>query len=166
MALIKGGRVVADDWRQLDDDEAPPATGKIILSWNRWLAESHRFQRGPAETGVRLPNTVPAAEIGRDAGRLGLIVLNFPVFGDGRGFSQAQLLRERFGFTGEIRATGNVVRDLLQFMQRCGIDAFEVGDRAIAEDWFAAFREFDLFYQPAADNRPWIQRQRRESARQ
>jgi uncharacterized protein (DUF934 family) len=53
-----------------------------------------------------------------------------------------------------------VLRDLLQFMQRCGIDAFEVGERAVTEDWFAALDDFDLFYQPAADRRPWIQRQR------
>ncbi len=59
-----------------------------------------------------------------------------------------------------MRATGSVLRDLLQFMQRCGIDAFEVSPRAIEENWFAALSEFDLFYQPAADNRPWIARQR------
>ncbi len=164
MVLIKGGRAIRDEWRHLVDDDAVPADGKVTFSWERWLEERERESREPDETGVRVPNTVPPADLGLDAGRFGLIVLSFPVFGDGRGFSQARVLRERFGFRGEIRATGNVLRDQLQFMERCGIDAFEVGERAIAENWFAALREFDVFYQPAADNRPWIQRQRRESA--
>ena len=70
------------------------------------------------------------------------------------------MLRSRYGFAGEIRATGGVIRDQLQFMQRCGIDAFELPERALTEDWFVALSEMDLFYQPAEDDRPWIARQR------
>jgi uncharacterized protein (DUF934 family) len=60
-------------------------------------------------------------------------------------------LRSRLGFRGEIRAEGDVLRDQLLFMKRCGIDAFAVGERAIAEGWLRAFRDFDVFYQPAED---------------
>jgi uncharacterized protein (DUF934 family) len=104
---------------------------------------------------------VTTAEIGAEAGRFGVIALSFPSFADGRAFSQARVLRSQYGYAGEIRATGGVGRDQLLFMQRCGIDAFEVPERALTEDWFAALGEIDLFYQPAEDNRPWIQRQRR-----
>jgi uncharacterized protein (DUF934 family) len=160
MVLYKNGAVVTDPWRHLEDDEDLPQVGPVTISWKRWLSERGLIARDPAELGVRAPNTVTAAEIGADAHRFGLIALFFPNFGDGRAFSQARVLRSRFGFTGELRATGSVLRDLLQFMQRCGIDAFEVSPRAIEENWFAALSEFDLFYQPAADNRPWIARQR------
>jgi uncharacterized protein (DUF934 family) len=160
MVLFKNGRVVTDPWRHLEDDETLPESGQVAISWKRWLAERAAIARAPEDLGVRVPNTVAAAEVGADAGRFGLIALAFPNFTDGRAFSQARVLRERFKFTGELRATGAVLRDLLQFMQRCGIDAFEVSPRAIEENWFAALDEFDLFYQPAVDNRPWISRQR------
>jgi uncharacterized protein (DUF934 family) len=137
-----------------------PPDGRVTVSWERWATERGGINRGPDSVGVRTPNTVLPDDLGRESDRFGLVVLTFPVFGDGRAFTQARVLRERFGFTGEIRATGNVLRDQLQFMQRCGIDAFEVSERAVTENWLAALQDFDLFYQPAADNRPWIQRQR------
>jgi uncharacterized protein (DUF934 family) len=138
MVLFKNGQVVTDPWRHLEDDETLPASGPVTISWKRWLAERDGIARAPELLGVRVANTVAAAEIGPDSGRFGLIALTFPNFGDGRAFSQARVLRERFKFTGELRATGGVLRDLLQFMQRCGIDAFEVSPRAIEENWFAA----------------------------
>jgi uncharacterized protein (DUF934 family) len=160
MVLVKGRQVVSDDWKHLEDPDAIPDSGAITISWARWLAEHAAIKRPAKDLGVRLPNTVPTAEIGAHAEKFGLIIVAFPSFSDGRAFSQARVLRDRYGFTGEIRATGGVLRDQLQFMQRCGIDAFEVPERAIYEDWFAALDEFDLFYQPAEDNRPWIARQR------
>ena len=165
MVLVKGRKVVADDWRHLDDADPIPATGAVTLSWARWLAKNEKIERTPAELGVRIPNTVTTADIGADAKTFSLIMVAFPSFSDGRAFSQARVLRSQYGFTGEIRATGNVLRDQLQLMERCGIDAFEMPDRAVTEDWFAAFSEYDLFYQPAADNRPWIARQRASAGR-
>ncbi len=160
MALVKGGQPVADAWLHLEDADPLPGSGAITISWARWLAEREALSRAPEALGVRIPNTLPTAEIGADAAKFGLIAVAFPNFTDGRAFSQARVLRSRYDYAGEIRATGAVVRDQLQFMQRCGIDAFEVPDRALEEDWFAALSEMDLFYQPAEDNRPWIARQR------
>src|ERR1700722_13420813 len=160
MVLVKGRKPIADAWHHLEDADPLPAGGPVTISWARWTAERDTIQRAPAELGVRIPNTVQTAEVGADAEKFGLIAVAFPSFSDGRAFSQARVLRDRYGFTGEIRATGGVLRDQLQFMQRCGIDAFEVPERALDEDWFAALDEFDLFYQPAEDNRPWIARQR------
>ncbi len=161
MVLVKGGKPVEDRWTHVEDDTPLPANGPITISWARWQTERANILRTPVELGVRIPNTVTTAEIGVDAPHFGLIAVNFPNFGDGRAFSQARVLRSQYGYSGEIRATGGVGRDQLLFMQRCGIDAFEVPERALTEDWFVALGEIDLFYQPAEDNRPWIQRQRR-----
>ncbi len=160
MVLVKGRTVVEDRWRHLEDTDPLPPGGPVTVSWARWTAERDTIGRAPAELGVRIPNTVATAEIGAEAAKFGLITVHFPNFGDGRAFSQARVLRDRYGFTGEIRATGGVLRDQLLFMQRCGIDAFEMPERALEENWLAAFDEFDVFYQPAEDNRPWIARQR------
>jgi len=160
MVLVKGRTVVQDLWQHLEDADPLPAGGPVTLSWARWTAERATITRAPAELGVRIPNTVTTAEVGAEAAKFGLIAVHFPNFSDGRAFSQARVLRDRYGFTGEIRATGGVLRDQLLFMQRCGIDAFEMPDRALEENWLAAFDEFDVFYQPAEDNRPWVARQR------
>jgi uncharacterized protein (DUF934 family) len=160
MVLVKGRTAVQDAWTHLEDADPLPASGPVTVSWARWTAERDAITRAPAELGVRIPNTASPAEVGADAAKFGLIAVNFPSFSDGRAFSQARVLRDRYNFRGEIRATGGVLRDQLQFMQRCGIDAFEVPERALTEDWFAALEEMDLFYQPAEDNRPWVARQR------
>jgi uncharacterized protein (DUF934 family) len=160
MVLVKNREVIDDVWHHLEDTDPLPANGKITVSWARWTAERDVIKRAPAELGVRIPNTVPTAEIGAEAAKFGLIAVHFPSFGDGRAFSQARVLRDRYDFAGELRATGYVLRDQLLFLQRCGIDAFELPEKALAENWLAAFDEYDVFYQPAEDNRPWIARQR------
>jgi uncharacterized protein (DUF934 family) len=160
MVLVKNGKPISDDWRHLEDSDPLPESGRVTVSWTRWIAEREGLNRPAAELGVRAANTVAANDLGADAARFGLVVLTFPSFSDGRAFSQARVLRSRFNYAGELRATGGVLRDQLQFMQRCGFDTFEVPERALTEDWFQALSEFDLFYQPAEDNRPWIARQR------
>lgn len=160
MPLLKEGRLVEDAWRHLDDAESLPEGAPATLSLRRWAAEREALSRRAGRIGLRLPNDVSPLELAADVGRFGLIALAFPRFTDGRAYSQARLLRGRLGYGGELRATGNVLRDQLLFMRRCGIDAFEVGERALAENWPAALGEFDLFYQPAEDGRPWIARRR------
>ena len=160
MVLVKDRKPVTDTWTHLEDTDPLSASGPITVSWARWTAERDVIKRAPAELGVRIPNTLGTAEIGAEAARFGLIAVSFPSFSDGRAFSQARVLRDRYHFKGEIRATGGVLRDQLQFMQRCGIDAYEMPDRALTENWLAAFDEFDIFYQPAEDHRPWVARQR------
>ena len=105
-----------------------------------------------APLGVRLKSAELAAELGADAGALDLVAIEFPTFRDGRGYSTARLLRERWGFAGELRAVGNVLRDQLLFMHRCGFDAFEVADDNAVEMWRKAIGEFTVFYQRAADD--------------
>jgi uncharacterized protein (DUF934 family) len=161
MPLIKGGRFVADRWRHLDDAAPVPEGAAVTVSLKRWSSERDALYRRAGDLGLRLANDVPPTTLAGDVERFALVVLSFPRFTDGRAYSQARLLRSRLGFAGELRATGDVLRDQLLFMRRCGFDAFEVSERAAAENWLAAFEEFGLFYQPAEDARPWIARQRR-----
>ncbi len=168
MLLDRNGTLRPDRWRHLADDEAAIDGEAVTVSLARWRAESARWSDRSAPLGLRLANDVPPAEIANALDRLALIVLDFPRFTYGRAYTQARLLRERYGFAGELRAAGNVLRDQLLFMARCGFDTFEVDAmRAQAEDWPRAFREFDLFYQPAADRREpilWRRLRLRQSA--
>ena len=82
-----------------------------------------------------------------------LIVLHFPKFTDGRAYSQARLLRERFLYRGELRATGQVLRDQFVFMLRAGFDAFEVKKEGDAEAFSQTVKRYSVFYQPTGDGR-------------
>lgn len=161
MLLDKTGSVVADEWRPLADDEAAPEGEAVTVSLKRWERDHNALKGRGAKLGLRLPNTANPVALNGEVHRFALIALEFPRFNDGRAYSQARLLRSRLGYKGELRATGNVLRDQLLFMRRAGFDSFEVdGARALAEDWAKAFGEFDVFYQPSADSRPWVMRQR------
>jgi uncharacterized protein (DUF934 family) len=161
MLLDKTGNDVTDEWRHLADDEPAPEGEAISVSLKRWEKEHNALKGGGSRLGLRLPNTANPVALNGEVHRFALIALEFPRFNDGRAYSQARLLRSRLGYKGELRATGNVLRDQLLFMRRAGFDSFEVnGARALAEDWAKAFGEFDVFYQPAEDNRPWVMRQR------
>ena len=85
--------------------------------------------------------------------RLAVVALVFPTFRDGRAYSQARLLRERYGFSGELRATGQVLRDQFVFMLRAGFDAFEVKKEADAEAFTNTAKRYSVFYQPTGDGR-------------
>ena len=96
---------------------------------------------------IRLePQDDPAAIAAR-LQNVSLIEINFPKFGDGRGFSIARLLRERYGYKGELRAVGQVARDHLYYMEKCGFDAFLLRDGEDVDEALAAFGDFSEAYQ-------------------
>jgi uncharacterized protein (DUF934 family) len=111
------------------------------------------WQQRPAWPAVSLANTDPVEDLAPHVGRLRLIVLNFPKFSDGRAYSQARLLRGRLGYTGELRATGNVLQDQALFMLRCGFDSFESDQKGFGEALAKARGLFSVVYQPAEDDR-------------
>jgi uncharacterized protein (DUF934 family) len=161
MLLDKSGALGPDPWRHLADAEAPEGDAAATVSFARWTKEREFWAAREGKLGVRLPNDAAPETIAADVGRFALIVLDFPRFTDGRAYSQARLLRGRLGYRGELRASGHVLRDQLLFMKRCGFDSFVVdAGRAVAENWPRAFREFDLFYQPANDGQPTVMRRR------
>jgi len=153
MQLIKGGRIVADDYVRLTDGAPIPDGVPVIVPAARLLAETNAFVEREAPTGVLWPNDRRVAELVPHLGRLALVALVFPTFKDGRAFSQARLLRERHGFRGELRATGQVLRDQFLFMLRAGFDAFEVTKDADAAAFTEAARRYSVFYQPTGDGR-------------
>jgi uncharacterized protein (DUF934 family) len=153
MPLVKQGRLAEDAWTTVDDEARLPATGAVIVPLSRWRSQRDALLARGGGLGVRLDSDQRAEDIAPDLAHLQLIALNFPTFRDGRAYSTARLLRERYGFGGEIRAVGNVLRDQFLFMHRCGIDAFEVADDRAVAAWQEALEEFSVFYQPAADRR-------------
>jgi uncharacterized protein (DUF934 family) len=161
MPLIKGGEEAADPWLFVGDGAPLPATGAVVVPLVRWLAERDALVVRTDPVGVRLASHERAEAIAGDVGRLGLIAIEFPAFRDGRAYSTARLLRERYGYGGELRAVGNVLRDQLLFMHRCGFDAFEIADPEALASYRAALAEISVVYQATGDGRVPASRLRR-----
>lgn len=153
MPLIKNGAFVEDPWRHVADSEDLPEASRAIISLSRWTAERDTLLHRNAPLGIRLKSGETPEEIAGDLDRFDVIALEFPHFKNGRAYSYARLLRGRYGYKKEIRAVGEVLRDQLLFMARCGIDAFEVSDRISREAFAAAMNEITVFFQPAEDGR-------------
>jgi uncharacterized protein (DUF934 family) len=154
MPLLKDGRLVGEDaFQPVADDAAIPASGAVLVSYARWQTEKDLLAGRNSPLGISLPNNLDLLDFGAEAGRFDLIVLAFPKFSDGRAYSQARLLRERFGYAGELRATGHVLQDQLWHMQRSGFDAFEIARPDAAEAFARAVQSFSRVYQPTGDGR-------------
>ena len=154
MPLVKDGHVAEDRFVRILDDAPVPENGSVIVPAARYLADSAELASRSAPTGVLWPNNRNVAELAPHLDRLALVALVFPNFRDGRAYSQARLLRERHGFRGELRATGEVLRDQFLFLARAGFDAFEVKKGADAAAFAAAIARYSVFYQPTGDGRP------------
>lgn len=100
-----------------------------------------------------LPNTEDVLQLGDRLDGVELIILDFPKFTDGRAYSQARLLRERLGYTGELRASGAVLIDQIPFMLRCGFDSFASAQKGFSEALDKARTLFSVVYQPTGDGR-------------
>jgi len=159
MPLIKHGTYAEDGFATVAD-EAPLPEGGAIVSLARFKKERETLLARNAPLGVRLKAEESPETLGDDVQRLSLIVLEFPKFRDGRAFSWARMLRTRFHFTGEIRATGDFLYDQLAYMTRVGIDGFEVSEKITPDDLRRALNEMSVVYQPSADGRKTIRQLR------
>jgi uncharacterized protein (DUF934 family) len=159
MAVIKDGKIVGNDWRHVADDEALPE-GNATVSLKRWQAEKDSLTGRNAPLGLRLTAADAPEAIAEVLRHFSVIVFDMAHFTDGRVFSQARLLRERFGYSGELRARGDFIRDQMFFLSRVGVNAFEFPESADLEDKLRAFGEFSVTYQAAADNREPLYRRR------
>lgn len=149
--IVRDGHALDNDTLTLADDAALPASGRILVSLARWRKERDALLGSGCTVGVLIPNTEDVAALWAELQDRPFIAVHFPVWGDGRAFSQARVLRERFGYKGEIRATGDVARDQLQFMQRCGINAFGIRADQDPALCIKSLHDFDVAYQNAAD---------------
>ena len=159
MPLIKDGVVAQDDWT-LAADETPLPEGPVIVTLARWSAERGTLLGRNGPLGILLASSEAPEAIADDLARFDLVCLDFPKFQDGRAYSYARKLRQRYGYTGELRAVGNVLRDQFAFMVRCGFDSFAVADERAAAEWTRAMEEISVVYQPAADTRATATQQR------
>ena len=153
MPLVRNGKIVADSFVHVADDAEIPADGAILISAARLMADPEVLSRRAGRTGVIWPNNRDVDDIVPYLDRVAVIALIFPTFRDGRAYSQARLLRERHGYRGELRATGQVLRDQFLFMLRAGFDAFEVKKASDAEAFASTVKRYSVFYQPTGDGR-------------
>lgn len=153
--IIKNGQLVEDSWQLIDQEttlEKLPVTGAIIVPMALWQAEAATLKERADAVGIWLDSDQEIEHLEVDTlGELPLIALNFPSFNDGRHYSTARLLRERFAYGGEIRAIGDILQDQLFYLHRCGFDAFVVrADQDLAKA-LAGLHDFSVCYQGAAD---------------
>lgn len=153
MPLIKNGSFVDDEWISVGDEDDLPSDAPVIVSLARWQAERDTLLGRNTPLGVTLASSDAPEALVDDLDRLQLVAVQFPIYKDGRGYSTARLLRERHGYTGEIRATGEVLYDQWFFMARCGIDAFEVAEGTTLVAFERAMNELTLAYQRTGDGR-------------
>ncbi len=164
MALIKAGQLVDDAFVYVTDDGALPAAGAVIVSLECWQSSRDALLRRDEPVGVRLRSDEPPELIGDGIEKLAVIALEFPAFRDGRAYSYARLLREKYAYLGELRAIGDVLLEQLHFMVRTGFDAFEIDSEDPIGDYQVAAEDFSVWYQPTADGRSTateLRRQRR-----
>lgn len=152
MALIKHDAVApTETWISVDAEAALPAEGNVRVALSRWVADatSLRSREGSVSVVVMPDDDVLALE-GTLEG-VSHVAIAFPKFTDGRGYSSARLLRDRLGYTGELRAIGDVLPDQVFFMRRVGFDAFELAEGKSPDTALAQLQEFSIRYQAAAD---------------
>ena len=149
--LINGRPSWANDsFVDLGDEDPVPSEGAVIVSLKRLKAEADALFKGRS-VGVRLNADEAVEDLVPYLPKLSLVATVFPKYRDGRAFSSAALLRERYGFKGEVRAVGDVLREQARYMVRCGMDAYMPTDGSTPEDWAGSVFRFRHVYQAAAD---------------
>lgn len=155
--IIKNGQIVDDPWQILRFDGEQTAESialpdtPALLPLAVWLARRDEILSRNSQTGVWLDSSEGPEAIAGDLEHFAVIGVNFPKFTDGRGYSSARLLRDRYSYRGEIRAIGDVLQDQLFYMKRCGIDAYALREDKDIAAALASLRDFSETYQAAVD---------------
>ena len=147
--IIKDLNVVEDSWQVWRDTETLPTTGGYIVPLSLWQAHKEELL-ALGNIAVFLASDQSPKLLGTDVKSFTLIAVDFPKFADGRGFSYGRELREQHGFTGELRAIGDFMRDQLYFLKRCGFNSFALQSDELDEA-LASFNDFSDAYQPSID---------------
>lgn len=149
MQIIKDQALIANHWTYLADNQ--PLEGDITVSPQRWQRDKTELMRRAGNIGLRLGPADDVAGIAADLQHFQLIEIDFPTFRDGRGFSQARLLRHRYHYQGELRAVGNFLRDQLFYLHRVGFNAFALQQPDDLTGALAAFNDFTVAYQASSN---------------
>jgi uncharacterized protein (DUF934 family) len=161
MPLIKDGEFVADRFLFIPEGHAFPEDCGVMVTLARFQSERDTLLAHHRPVAVRLAANENPEVLKNDLPEIEAIALEFPVFKDGRSFSWARMLRERFGYKGEIRAVGHFLYDQLAFLVRVCFDAFEVRQDFRIEDFNRAMGEMTYVYQPSVDRRKTVMQIRR-----
>lgn len=151
MALLKNQKEAENSFTFVADEAAIPASGNIIVTIERWLNEQELLEQHDGQVGVQIAGHHDPRDLAENLLPRPLIALDFPSYQDGRNYTHARILREQLGYKGELRARGDVQRDQLFYLWRCGIDAMELSPNVKLESALRAFSDFTVTYQPAAD---------------
>ena len=162
MALVKNGELAASSFIDASGADAIPPTGPVIVSLDQWKTHRDELLKRGTELGIRLHSDQPPELVAADLPHFAVVALEFPKFRDGRAYSYARLLRERYGFKGELRAVGEVLLEQLFFMLRTGFDTFDIQSADPLKDYRTALADFSVWYQPTADGRPTAMQLRRK----
>ena len=165
-SIIRRGQVASENWPRLDEQalralaqrsgasrpehEGLPVTG-ILVPLALWRTQRSLCAMPGVEIGILLREDDDPREVASEFDRVGVIAIEFPKFSNGRGYSMARLLRARYGFRGELRAVGDVLRDQLFYMARVGFDAFELRADQNVSEALRAFSDFTQCYQASTD---------------
>ena len=160
MTLLNLTGIASGVWTEFADDTPLPDAAQVLVSFERLLTEGAALLKNPVHLGLRLEPHHAIEEIAQYVGALSLIVIEFPVFTDGRGYSQARRLREEFGYKGELRAVGDILPDQARFMERCGFDSLVLAPGVDVETVRKALQRYSYAYQPASDDAATIAKQR------
>lgn len=154
--VILGNEIVDNEWTIIEDAEFSIENivdgQKTILPVSIWLANKETLSSNN-QIGVWLNSDEEASLIGDDCKSLPVICINFPAFADGRGYSYARQLRDTYGFEGELRAIGDVLKDQLFFYARCGFNSYAMREDRDLNDALTSLNDFSQVYQGAADNK-------------
>jgi uncharacterized protein (DUF934 family) len=146
--LIKNGQLLDNPWTILDKSFSGEIENKASLVPKAyWLAHAASLEN----TGVWLDSDEGPEELAPYLDRLSVIAINFPKFADGRGYSHARILRDRYGFKGDIMAIGDVLHDQLFYLKRCGFNVFAIREDKNAEIAMTGLSDFSDAYQAACD---------------
>jgi uncharacterized protein (DUF934 family) len=147
--LLRDRRIVIDEWLYVAE-AAADASAPLIMTFDQWKTEPDTWIARGSPLGVVLSSAHKVEELAPDLEHFSLVAAEFSGPGEGRGYTQARLLRERWNFKGELRATGHVRTDQVFFMARCGFNSFELPDTDF-DAALAAFSTFSAAYQPSND---------------
>lgn len=142
-----------DNWLRLADDAAPAAADRVIVPFARLKGGDNQIF-GAAALGVEIGGADQVEDLKPWLDRLGIVVLRFATFKDGRLFTSARMLRQRLGFTGDLRAAGDFLPDQAAFLLRSGVTSLEVFDAFSVDAATRSARAYSVRYQHAADDRP------------
>ena len=157
--IIKNGAIVEDTYHVITEAGALPAAD-IIVSLDVWLQQRAEVLAHPHKKGIMLKPDQHPEVIVDDLAHLNIIALAFPAFADGRGYSYAVLLRQRYGFKGELRATGDIFKDNMFYLKRCGFDSFAVRADKDLQVALQGLQDFSECYQASTDESTPLYRRR------